>query len=308
MAALPPTLSLSVVIPTYRRPRGLDRLLESLVPSAASEAFLEAIVVNDGGHDEAYATIVARHAWVTYLVAERNAGPGAARNLGAARAYGDFLVFIDDDCVAPPGWLDRLRAELEAHPDLDAVGGATHPLPSPRPGWFERLMVDAALHPNPIYYNGDLIVMVSACLAVRRSMFAAVGGFDERLRLAAEDRNLTTRLRLAGAQCAIAPSWFVAHDMTSTPSRHFRRYFNYGRGVRQAVALEAEPLDRLYWPPERRPIGYWLRRARGRWAETSSLAPNATPRHRGAVRLLATATNLVMDIGFCRPAANRLEA
>jgi len=300
MAASPIVPSFSVVVPTYRRPRGLDRLLASLAPAVASGALREAIVVNDASHDEAYVAIVARHPWVTYLVAERNAGPGAARNLGAARARGDFLVFIDDDCVAPPDWLDRLGAKLQAHPDLDAVGGATHPLPAPRPGWFERLMIDAAAYPNPIYYNGQLIVMVSACLAVRRSVFAALGGFDERLTLAAEDRNLTTRLRLAGAQRAIAPEWFVAHDMTSTPSRHFRRYFNYGRGVRQAIALEADPLDRRYWPPERRPFGYWIGRARARWAETRTLASNATLLHRCAARLLAAATNLVMDIGFVR--------
>jgi len=300
MSILRPGPTLSIVIPTYRRPRGLARLLRSLAPQASEEAGREVIVVNDGTDDPAYGAVSAAHrGWVKYIATTENRGPAAARNTGVRAATGDFLVFIDDDCAAPPGWLDRLTGWLAADPRLDAVGGTTQPLASRHPTPFERMLTLSGCHPNPVFYRDQLIVMVSACLAVRKTMFEALGGFVERIMPLAEDRNLTTRLRLAGARCAIKPEWFVYHDMSSTPREHFRRYFNYGRGVSNAIALEALPLDRSYWPPAQRSQVFWWARACARLHETAVLMPNTHP---AAARLpvvaLAAATNLVMDLGY----------
>lgn len=290
----------SIVIPTYGRPQGLAQLLDSLAPQVEGRKGREIIVVNDGSGDPGYAAVVDRHAaGIRYIASTENRGPGAARNRGAAEAAGDFLVFIDDDCTAPPDWLDGLALVLSVDPTLDAVGGMTRPLPSPHPPWFERLLVQAGAHPNPVFYRDQLIVMVSACLAVRRGMFDQLGGFVEDIMPLAEDRNLTTRLRIAGAKCVIAPNWFVYHDMNSTPKQHFRRYFNYGRGVNNAIALEAVPLDRDYWPPERRPVSFWWTRACARLRESRPLAAKEpSPFARLAVRTLAAATNLAMDAGY----------
>jgi glycosyltransferase involved in cell wall biosynthesis len=202
-----PDPSFSVVIPTFGRPRGLARLLNSLAPQIAGHHGREVIVVNDGSPEAAYDAIINRHrGWVNYLVASQNSGPGAARNFAARSATGDFLVFIDDDCAAPLDWLDQLARILHAESGLDAVGGATRPLASARPTRFEKLLVEGGCHPNPVYYEDQLIVMVAACLAVRRDLFDTVGGFVEKILPLAEDRNLTTRLRLAGANCAVAIS------------------------------------------------------------------------------------------------------
>jgi GT2 family glycosyltransferase len=294
-----PEPSFSIVIPTYGRPRGLARLLNSLAPQIAGRLGREIIVVNDGSDSRGYDAVMHRHrGLVTYIVADRNRGPSAARNLGVREATGDFLVFVDDDCAAPLDWLDHLTRILAASPMLDAVGGTTRPLASSRPRWFERLLVAGHCYPNPVFYEGKLIVMVSACLAVRRTLFDTVGGFVEKVMPLAEDRNLTTRLRVAGANCRIEPDWFVYHDMSSTPGQHFRRYFNYGRGVNNAIAMEEVPLDRTYWPPKTRSLSYWLRRARARWHEADALAPEAAPLERLPVAALAAATNLTMDLGY----------
>jgi GT2 family glycosyltransferase len=295
-----PEPSFSIVIPTFGRPRGLARLLNGLAPQVAGRLGREVIVVNDGSDESAYEAIINRHrGWVSYLASEENRGPSAARNSGAKIASGDFLVFVDDDCAPPLDWLDHLVRLLALDGELDAIGGTTRPLESQHPHWFEKLLIEGGCHPNPVFYRDQLIVMVSACLAVRRTVFDLLGGFVEKVTPLAEDRNLTTRLRLAGANCAIKPGWFVYHDMSSTPKQHFRRYFNYGRGVKKAIALEAAPLDRTYWPPARRPLSFWVSRARHRLRETRGLAP---ARHRPLDRLplvaLAAATNLTMDLGY----------
>jgi len=294
-----PEPSFSVVIPTYRRPRGLARVLNSLAPQIAERLGAEVIVVNDGSDESNYEAIAHHHrGWMKYVVAPKNGGPGAARNIGARHAKSDFLVFIDDDCAAPLDWLEHLAKFLAANPSLDAVGGTTRPMVSPRPHWFERVLIAGGCYPNPVFYRGELIVMVSACLAVRRALFDTLGGFVDKIMPLAEDRNLTTRLRLAGANLAVDRDWFVYHDMSSTPREHFRRYFNYGRGVRNAVALEAVPLDLTYWPPERRNFSYWLGRAKARVAETKELAAQQPTLERLPVVAVAAATNLTMDLGY----------
>jgi mycofactocin glycosyltransferase len=300
MPILRPEPTLSIVIPTYRRPRGLARLLQSLAPQVMEQAGREVIVVNDGTDDATYDAVIEAHReWVHYISITENRGPAAARNDGVRTATGNFLVFIDDDCAAPFGWLDQLARFLAADPHLDAVGGTTRPLASQDPKWFERLLTESGCHPNPVFYRDQLIVMVSACLAVRKAVFEGLGGFVERIMPLAEDRNLTTRLRLAGAKCAIKPEWFVYHDMSSTPREHFRRYFNYGRGVNNAISLEALPLDLSYWPPDQRSFVFWWMRACARLRETAALAQN---RHsalgRFPIVVLAAATNLTMDLGY----------
>ena len=86
-----------------------------------------------------------------------------ARNKGAREAHADWLVFMDDDEVAPPGWLQRLDATLRAKPDLVAVSG---PL---RGNMFGSgvILVD---HPG-WWIGGDL--------AVRKDVFLELGGFEE---------------------------------------------------------------------------------------------------------------------------------
>jgi GT2 family glycosyltransferase len=295
-----PEPTFSIVIPTFGRPRGLARLLNSLAPQVTGRLGREVIVVNDGSDESGYAAIVNHHrGWVSYIAAAENRGPATARNIGAKAASGNFLVFVDDDCAAPLDWLDQLTRLLAADPQLDAVGGMTRPLQSQHPNWFERLLVEGGCYPNPVFYEDQLIVMVSACLAVRKTVFDSLGGFVEKVTPLAEDRNLTTRLRVAGAKCAIKPDWFVYHDMSSTPKQHFRRYFNYGRGVNKAIALEDLPLDRTYWPPARRSMVFWWARACARLRETKALAPKKqSALERLSLVALAAATNLTMDLGY----------
>jgi len=60
---------------------------------------------------------------VTLVRRDRNGGPAAARNTGLAEVASDIVVFLDSDCVPPPGWIDRLGAHL-ADPAVGVLSGA----------------------------------------------------------------------------------------------------------------------------------------------------------------------------------------
>jgi glycosyltransferase involved in cell wall biosynthesis len=88
----------TIVIPTYRRRRSLERVLEGIRDIAYPSDRLEVVVVNDGGDDGTSEMV--RSADIGFeltLLEQNNQGPGAARNLGVEHAKRPFVLFLDDD-------------------------------------------------------------------------------------------------------------------------------------------------------------------------------------------------------------------
>jgi MoaA/NifB/PqqE/SkfB family radical SAM enzyme len=83
---------------------------------------LEIIVVDDGSQDDT-ADVAESFSGVKVICRSKQGGAGAARVTGAKEARGDIIAFIDADCLAPSDWLEKVCAEFEQDPDLDAVGG-----------------------------------------------------------------------------------------------------------------------------------------------------------------------------------------
>ena len=99
----------SIIIPTYQRPAQLEQCLLAITRLDYPVTQFEVVVVDDGSreHPEKIVAPFAARLSVTLLKADHN-GPAAARNIGAARAKGEFLVFTDDDCLPLTNWLQIL--------------------------------------------------------------------------------------------------------------------------------------------------------------------------------------------------------
>ncbi|MFL6255622.1 MAG: glycosyltransferase family 2 protein [Pyrinomonadaceae bacterium] len=101
---------MSVIIPTFSRPRLLVRAVESA--RAASRAEVEIIVVDDASMDET-AEVCRTLDGVRYVRLERNQGVAGARNVGLLASTREYVAFLDDDDRRLPGSLDLQVAALE---------------------------------------------------------------------------------------------------------------------------------------------------------------------------------------------------
>ena len=92
-------------------------------PRTRPRAAFEIIVVDDGSSDDTQRCLP-QVAGLRYHRRAQNGGFIAACNDGAALARGEFLVFLNNDTVPQPGWLDALLATFDEHPGTGLVGRA----------------------------------------------------------------------------------------------------------------------------------------------------------------------------------------
>jgi GT2 family glycosyltransferase len=245
-------MSVSVVIATYNRAALLDECLEHLGRQRFS-AGDEVIVVDNASTNDTAALVRRRqigYAVPLHLLHESTPGKSRAIARALAAAAGDILVFTDDDVNVEEGWLDAVRDGM-ADPAVALVGGPVKPRwQATVPRWIRRAR---DRHPRlgaPIALldYGDRPVelgartVLGANLAVRREVFARVGGFPTHLGklrgtlLSGEDHELCRRVQDTGFRAMYVPDAGVRHWVPADRARasYFLRWF-YWSGITHAV-------------------------------------------------------------------------
>lgn len=203
-----PTLEVSVVVPTYRRPAMLERCLAALAEQDIDPHLYEIIVCDDGPDDATRDTVERlkhmhsrRGLAIRYLPVTGTQGPAGARNRGWQAGAGTIIAFTDDDTIADPSWLRHGLDVME--PDTAAATG-TIEVPLPRhPTDYER---DAAGLAHAEFATANCFV--------RRTVLKAVGGFDERFEAAwREDSDLQFAIIETGGRIVRVPAAIVAHPV-----------------------------------------------------------------------------------------------
>lgn len=196
----------SVVVPTHGRCTLLARLLRSLVEQDYPQSRYEILVVDNvtGDGTEGMVRRLAALAPVAigyYPRAHRS--PAPSRQFGAERGRGAVIAFIDDDCVASPGWLTAGVAALATVDGL--VQGRTLPNPEqPRALLEKTVLVDGA---TPFFETCNIFYW--------RTAFEAVGGFSPEFvsQFYGEDTDLGWKVRNAGYSTGFAPDALVHHEV-----------------------------------------------------------------------------------------------
>ena len=109
---------ISIIIPTYNRPRYLGACLESLRAQIGSDDKTEIIVVDDGsqGRIAQKNRLLCDQYLSSYYKHEKNCGMAVTRNTGINQSRGEWVVFLDDDVRVGKGWFDRLGILLHQTP------------------------------------------------------------------------------------------------------------------------------------------------------------------------------------------------
>lgn len=218
----------SFVIPVYNRPNETDELLESLAQQTLRD--FEVLVVEDGSQITCQ-QVVQKHAAqmpIKYFC-KPNSGPGQTRNYGAERSQGEYLIFLDSDCVLPPGYLEAVEKELSVSP-CDAFGGPDRSHPS-----FTPVQKAISYSMTSFFTTGgirggkkklDKFYPRSFNMGISASLYRKLGGFSK-MRFG-EDIDLSIRIFQSGARCRLFPQAWVWHKRRTDLRKFFRQVHNSG--------------------------------------------------------------------------------
>ena len=186
------------------------------------------------------------HPWVEWIDYQQPAGTRVTiphqRNVGVMHSDGDVVVFIDCGCVPQAGWLDRLVAPLLDATEMVTCGPATARNTNVYGGsrWAE---------PTDNYVSKAPTIN----MAFLRSVFDAVGGFDESFEYGS-DIDFTWRIIERGYRLRWVADAVVEHEW-GTVKRQMKRAYTYGAASarlyrkhpkRIPEALRSNPVPLLY--------------------------------------------------------------
>ncbi len=226
---------MSIVVCSYKGARLLEPCLASFRKLDYPD--YDVLVINDGG-DADVAAVTAKFPEVRHVALEPHTGLSAARNLGAQESTGEIVVYTDDDCEADPDWLTWL-AYAFLKDDLAAAGGPN--IPPPPDNRVKAIVAAAPGGPAHVLLNDVEAEHLPGCnLAVRREVFEAIGGFDERFQTAGDDVDFCWRLIEAGHRIGFHPAAMVWHHRRFTIKAYLKQQLGYGRAEALLMPLYPE--------------------------------------------------------------------
>ncbi len=245
------TESISLVIPTRNRPAALADCLDSVL--GMTEKPNQILVIDNGSDQPDTRKVVENFENVDY-VSESIPGASAARNTGVRRSSGSIIVFLDDDELVHPNWLSAIISCFH-NPEVAIVTGLVLPAEIETEAQFQfeqrfsfirgycRKIFDYQYYLNkkwcgvPVWEIGG-----SGNLAIRRSVFEKLGGFDQRLGAGAagcsEDSELFYNALANGYRCDYEPNAVVYHRHRNDIQSLETQCFNYMQGHVTALLIQ----------------------------------------------------------------------
>lgn len=189
--------SISIIIPTFNREKELTICLENLFQNNILN--IEIIVTNDNRLKDISVENRIKYNRVKF-VSGPGKGPAANRNFGAKMALGNWLIFLDDDCIPQQNWLSSYCIEIDKN-QADILEGKTI-------ANREKQRYDEV---SPINLLGGKLW--SCNFAIRKDIFNELSGFDEHFPYSTmEDIDFRERAKMKTAivflsSCVVVHPW-----------------------------------------------------------------------------------------------------
>lgn len=230
--------SVSVVIPVGRVDDDLPLQLDALVDQTFGEAWELVLSLNTDAADQRsrlQALLDERPVLKGRIVDSSDVRSAShARNIGAATASGELLLFCDGDDIADPDWMTALVDSLD---EVAAVGGHLGE---------ERLAIEGQEGWRPPATPGRLPTflgqpfLVTANMGITREAYELVGAFDTSL-IRGEDIAFSWDLIAEGIELGYAPNAIIHYRHREGLVPMMRQHFLYGRGFSQILARRGVP-------------------------------------------------------------------
>jgi glycosyltransferase involved in cell wall biosynthesis len=238
---------------TYNRAALLERVLDACFEQTIPPSSYEVVLVNDGSTDETAQTIErvrARSTCELVVVEQPNSGLAKGRNAGIARARGERIIFIDDDVLVLPNFVEEHLRSHASHLQAIVRGGAID-VES-----FDDL-------PPPIWsikdYSGNYFWTTNVSLPLET--IRSIGGFNETFsEYGWEDIDVGLRLRERGVKAVFNPRALVYHFKPRPSRARVEAMIAQARAqARTAVKLaRLHPHWRAYLATGINPVQRWM--------------------------------------------------
>jgi len=229
--------TVSVIIPVYNDPAGLQTTVESLLAQTA-EGY-EVIIADNGSTDRtrALAAEYATRERVRHTVEDEIQGSYAARNAGIEATEGDILAFIDADMWVESDWVESIRKRVESG---TRYLGCNVVVVAETDGLVARYNKQSAF-PVETYLEQSNFAP-TCCLVVHRTVIEDVGPFDERL-FSGGDGEFGQRVHDAGYRQEFVEDIQMYHPARESLAELITKHHRVGRGIIQRARYHPAKFD-----------------------------------------------------------------
>ena len=215
----------SIIILTHN---GLEHTRKCLASIEAHTPELHELVIVDNGSSDGtldfLRNYMAKHDNVRVVANRGNLGFAAGNNQGLALARGDYVLLLNNDTIVTQGWLRRMVAVLERHPEVGIIGPMSNYVSGPQlvrnasykgPEGLEAFATEWAQGHDG--QSAEAARVVGFCLLTRKEVIARIGGLDEQFGSGNfEDDDFCIRAFQVGFRARIALDVFIHHTGSQT--------------------------------------------------------------------------------------------
>ncbi len=241
-------MKISIIILNYNVKYFTEASLLSVL-KAVQDDEVEVIVADNNSTDGSKAYFEGKYPEVKFLWFDKNHGFGKAYNKAVAQAKGEYLLFLNPDTLVSDDIIQVFKNFAGTHTDFGIVGGkmidgtgnflpeSKRGVPTPIVAFSKLTKLYKLLNFNPFnaYYashfdeneTGKVPVLTGALMFMKKSVFEAVGGFDEQFFMYGEDIDLSYRILQAGYQNYYLPVAKIIHFKGESSRKDAGYYRNF---------------------------------------------------------------------------------